>query len=196
MKANKKKRKSFASVFPMITILGMSIISLCSYYEPDWHFDWNGIRPEIKDTILVAKNHSIDDRYTGYAGRISNQYLRQQWLMNHASAYELQKLTEYPNGAVKAIAYSGLFQNASVKDKTSIALKAIQDTVSKIYYTSGCTGDQMNLSQYIMENMLFNNMYYSSGTNGELREEYNFTVSQKEKILTTYSKVQNLSSDN
>ncbi len=179
----------------MITIFGMIIFGLCSFYEPDWHFDWQGIRPEVKNTVLEVKDRGVDHIYSGEAGGISTQYKKQQWLLKYATADELQKLTAYPDGTVKVIAYEGLLKDPSVKDKASIVLNVINDTVTKVYYTIGCIGDRTDVSEYVMRHTVFNNLIYSSGAR-EIREGFKFTDSQKKKILSEYYKIHDITIEN
>ena len=188
----KKKQKSFLSVFPMITILGMAIIIFySSYHTKEWYFDWSGIRTEIKDTVLIAKDLGIESSYIGYSGSKSTQNERQRWLMSHANTVELRKLTKYPKATIKAIAYEGLLRDSRVKGKTTIALEAIRDTVSQVYTLYGCIGDQMNLSRYIMLHGLKRNLVYILESK-ESKEKHNFTTTEAEFLLSEYDRMQGL----
>ncbi|EDP95801.1 hypothetical protein U8527_11810 [Kordia algicida OT-1] len=188
MKRQTNKLKNPRSIFPLITILGMTLLILCSsFYNKEWYFDWSGIRPQIKDSIEVAKYYGIDAKYVGYANRKSNQYDRQRWLMKNATRQELEKLTTYPDETIKAIAYKGLLRDPSItrNDKFSIVLKVFKNHPEYIYYTRGCVAERMELSQYLMENVLLENFIFDPD-NRKFHKGFNFTAAQEQHLLNKY----------
>lgn len=190
MKKQTNKRKSPVSVFPMITILGFTLLILCSsFYNKERNFDWSGIRPQIKDSIEVAKYYGIDAMYVGYANRKSTQYDRQRWLMRNATRQELEKLTAYPDETIKAIAYKGLLRDPSItrNDKFSIVLKIFKNHPEYVYYTRGCVSERMELSQYLMENVLLENFVFDPD-NRKFQKEFNFTATQEHYLFKEYYK--------
>jgi hypothetical protein len=45
---NNSKRSRFSILFPILTIIGIGVITtIVSNYEPNWSYNWNGIRKEI-----------------------------------------------------------------------------------------------------------------------------------------------------
>ena len=150
---NNKRRFAFA--FPIITIVGISIISLCtSGYEKAWFFDWNGINVVVKDSISAYKYNSISSGVGGNGRDLSYEVKKRIWIMTHASQDELIKLTDFPSGNIKAIAYEGLIRKRSFNKKTEYILKAIRDTTDLVYYQVGCIGTAMSLNKYVSHYVL------------------------------------------
>src|SRR5690606_31557953 len=113
-----KKRNRFSIVLPILTIIGIGILfAFSSFYEKSWSFNWNGIRNQIKDSVQIAENGGISSGVVGYGARKPKQFDRRHWIMQNATESELIKLTEYPNGTVKTIAYEGLIRKENFLKK-------------------------------------------------------------------------------
>lgn len=191
---NKRRniKKNRLSIFlPILTIVGIGIITvISSSYEKSWTYNWNGIRENIRDSIKVADFEGMTSGVVGVSGRSTmHEVIRRRKIMHDATESELLRLTEYPSGTVKAIAYEGLIRKKDFKQKTEIILKAFQDREYLVSYQMGCEGMNMEIGKYLMTFVLnYNEPFYPSS-----REENNFGISEldKEKILTEYRKLIN-----
>ena len=159
MKINRRNRNpktlNRAIVLPIgtLAIVGL-IFFLSSAYEPSWTFNWQNIRPEIRDTVrLIEKYGSVTSGVVGYAGKTPQQWHRRRWLMKSATEDELTKLIDYPSGAVKATAYEGLMRREN-PDKFKLMNQALNDTTTFFNYQSGCVGLPMMLGEYLVENVI------------------------------------------
>ncbi len=144
-----------AIVLPIgtLTIVGL-IFFLSSAYEPSWTFNWQEIRPEIRDTVkLIERYGSVTSGIVGYAGQTPQQWHRRKWLMKNATEDELTKLIDYPSGTVKTIAYEGLIRKEN-SDKYKLINQALNDTTTFFNYQSGCDGFTMMIGEYLVENVI------------------------------------------
>ncbi|WP_298760542.1 hypothetical protein [uncultured Psychroserpens sp.] len=186
-----EKRNRFSMLFPILTIIGIGIVLvLSSFYEKSWTYNWDGIRGQIKDSIKVAEYGGISTGIVGYDARKPAQFDRRHWIMKNATESELLKLTEYPNGTIKTIAYEGLIRKSELKEKTNIILEAITETEYHMYLQSGCTGTPMNIGEYLVDFVL----QIDDRSPPFAREKPNFglTKTDEELILTEYRKVPSL----
>lgn len=159
MKNNRRNRNpkflNRAIVLPIgtLTIAGLMFF-LSSAYEPSWTFNWQEIRPEIRDTVkLVERYGSVTSGIVGYAGKTPQQWYRRKWLMKNATEDELTKLIDYPSGTVKATAYEGLIRKEN-SDKYKLINQALNDTTTFFNYQSGCVGLPMMIGEYLVENII------------------------------------------
>ena len=185
---NSVRKNRFSMLFPVLTIIGIGIVSvLSSGYEKSWSYNWNGIQESIKDSVLKARNLS----YTGGLGpnnrtiydKLSKSRL---WIMNNTTDSELLKLTAYPNGTVKAIAYEGLIRSQTFDKKTDLILQSISDNEYKVYYSAGCEGIAMDISEYLLWGVLDLNTGLPP-LPPELTMDYGLSDSDKEKIETAFN---------
>ena len=183
-----KKRNRFSIVFPILTIIGIGIVAvLSSGYEKSWSYNWNGISDQVRDSIKVAEYGGISSGWVGIAPKKPKQYDRRFWIMKNASESELLKLTEYPNGTIKTIAYEGLIRKKDFDKKSELILKAIDDNEFTIEYASGCTGMPMRISEYLVDFVLLIN-YKSPPLPDGLYNRYNLSETEIEKIMVEYRK--------
>ncbi len=183
-----KKRNRFSIVFPILTIIGIGIVTvLSSGYEKSWSYNWNGISDQVRDSIKVAEYGGISSGWVGIAPKKPKQYDRRFWIMKNASESELLKLTEYPNGTIKTIAYEGLIRKKSFDKKSELILKALDDNEFTIEYASGCTGMPMRISEYLVDYVLFINDKSPPLPDG-LYNQYNLSGTEIEKIMVEYRK--------
>jgi hypothetical protein len=184
-----KKRNRFSMIFPILTIIGIGIFAvLTSFYERTWSYNWNGISEQVRDSIKVAENGGISNGWVGIAPRKPKQYNRRFWIMNNATESELIKLTDYPNGTIKTIAYEGLLRKPEFDNKVDLMLKAIKDTEYSIFYRMGCEGLNMNISEYLVDLVL---LIDDKGLLGKTNR-YNLPQNDIDKILNEYKKVPSL----
>lgn len=101
--------------------------------------------------------------------------------------WELLKLTEYPNGTVKAIAYERLLRKKEFSNKTELTLRAIQDTTHLIDYQSGCIGWNREIGEYLVKDVLMIDSQTSSFPL-KMQTKFGLTKINKEKILLEYKK--------
>jgi len=162
---------------------------ISSSYHEAWFYSWDGVRKEIKDSILDYEYRylSITSGVGGNGRSTRNEVKKRHWIMKHATESELQKLTEYPWGNIKAIAYEGLLRKKAVDQKYQLVLDAINDRKYPVYYQSGCEGSVMEIGTYLI--------YYVLGIDDDLplpppREilRFGLTESDRQIILAEYHK--------
>jgi len=125
-----------------------------SAYEPNWTFNWEEIRPEIRDTVKLIEDYgSVTSGVVGIDAKTPKQWYRRRWLMKNASTEELKKLKSYPNGAVKTTAYEGLIRMSN-SDKYELMIQALNDTTTFFNYQSGCVGFPKMIGEYLAENVI------------------------------------------
>lgn len=142
-------------LFPILTIVVVGIVSaFTSNYHPRWNFNWNTIRPEIKDSIAPYEFKYLTNGVGAMGSSTQNEVDRRRWIMSNATESELLKLTTYPNGTIKAIAYEGLLRKEEFRAKTELTVKAIQDTTYKVFFLSGCEAWEREIGAYLMQDVL------------------------------------------
>jgi hypothetical protein len=152
MKVKKiNRRKTKINYVPLFS-LGIVFLLLLFTFSHSYvnNFNWNGIRANVKDSIIAFEKHgSITSKYVGYAGKTPPQWYRQNWLNENLTEKELSKLTEYPNGSVKGIAYWNLLKNEKVSKK-ELFEKALNDTLAFVHYQNGCLGTGFMLGEFVV----------------------------------------------
>lgn len=140
--------------FPIVTIVLVGLLaSFSSAYRLSWSFDWQGIRPEVRDTVLQIEDSGfVSSGVVGIAGKRPQQWYRRNWLKRNAKEKELIKLLDYPDGAVKATVYESLLMRRTAKEGVELLSKALNDTTTFFYFQSGCIGDVVMLGEYLVEN--------------------------------------------
>ena len=183
---NNNKRSRFSIIFPILTILGIGIITvLTSGYKKSWTFNWNGIESNIKDSISVYKYQSISNGIGGNGKEMPKEVERRKWIMQNATESELLKLTEFPNGNIKAIAYEGLLRKKNFKNKAELISNAINDTIYSVYYQSGCLGNKLEIGEYLVQNVLMIDDRIPS-FRPELITDFGLSKMEKQKILNEF----------
>ena len=183
---NNNKRSRFSILFPILTILGIGIIAvLTSGYDKSWTFNWNGIESNIKDSINVHKYQSISSGIGGNGRAMPEEIESRKWIMENATESELLKLTEFPNGNVKAIAYEGLLRKKNFNNKAELISNAINDTVYSVYYQSGCLVDKLEIGEYLVQNVLMIDDRIPP-FRPELITDFGLSKMEKEKILNEF----------
>ena len=182
------KRSRFSILFPILTILAIGIVTvISSFYEKSWSHNWNGMSESIKDSVLVVRDIAYTGG-TGPNGRSMEKYSNKRlWIMNNATENELLNLTKYPNGTVKALGYEGLIRKRTFKRKADLILESIKDKEYKVYYSMGCEGIELDVSEYLIQWYLKIDKQMPP-FQPELIADYGLTESEKEKILTEFRK--------
>jgi len=183
---NNNKRTRFSILFPILTILGIGIIAtLTSGYEKSWTFNWNGIQSNVKDSISVYEYQSISSGFGGDGRAMPEEIERRKWIMENATESELLKLTKFPNGNIKAIAYEGLLRKKNFENKTELISNAINDTIYSVYYQYGCLGDKLEIGEYLIQKVLMIDDRIPPFRT-ELITEIGFSKLEKQKILNEF----------
>jgi len=140
---------------PVFTIAAVSFtLYFSEAYHPSWNYDWQGIRPEVRNTVYLLEDQwAIFSYLVGYAAQTTPQWYRQRWFMKNATTKELQKLISYPNSIVKTLSYEGLLRRKP-KDHFNILSEIMRDT-TRIDYLSGCIGNNIAMNEYLVEYRFF-----------------------------------------
>lgn len=184
-----KKKNHFSIVFPILTIIGIGVFTVLTlFYEKSWSYNWNGISEQVRDSVKVAEYGGISNGWVGIAPKKPKQFDRRFWIMKNATESELLKLTEYPNGTIKTIAYEGLLRKPIFENKVELMLKAIKDTQYSIFFRAGCEGMPMNISEYLVDFVL---LIDDKGVLGKTNR-YKLSQNDIDVILNEYKKVPSL----
>lgn len=154
----------------------MIVIILSFSYNETWFFNWEGIRPEIKDSISEDNYIHIFKRRADLDPKILN---KRGWLISYANDYELLRLTNFPNGNVKAVAYEGLLKSKTYKDKYQLILGSFKEKCD-VTYISECRSQSFRLSDFLINHVLRQNGEKDT-TNKYL--DYGITESEMMQLL-------------
>ncbi|WP_299714985.1 hypothetical protein [uncultured Tenacibaculum sp.] len=188
MKKRKYPRQKIIHFLPIITFVFVcSMFSFSSFYTPKWMFKWKGIRKEIKDSVQKFDRYGeICFDSTNQFGYKLQNYFTHEWILKNATPSELYNLLDYPDGTVKAIAYEGLMYNLKVK-KFPLLNRSLNDTLSFVFFSSGCEGTGVMLSDYVI------NFIANIGKGVPPRYDYNppeikLSEDEKDEILKLFYK--------
>lgn len=185
---NNKKQHHFSVVFPIVTIIAIGIIiAFTLYYTPAKTYPWTEIRKEIKDSIQLAELSGITNGVGGFGVSTEHEVDRRRWIMKNATESELLKLTEYPNGSVRAIAYEGLLRKKKFAKRTELVLRAMQDTTYQLRYQSGCLAWSREIGEYLVQDVLMIDDQIPPFP-PDLVSEFGLTEPEKEKLLSEFRK--------
>jgi len=114
---------------------------------------------------------------------------RRKWIMKNATESELQKLTNYPNGTIKAISYEGLLKKKEITNnyKCDLMIRAIRDTTYQVSYQSGCLGWERSIGEYLIQDILRIDDRLPPMTRA-FRASFGLTDTQRGKILIEFKK--------
>lgn len=89
-------------IYPFTTVfLTYFLWVLADSYRPYMTFNWNGIRENVKDSVLVMRDYdAIPTDAVGYGGDTPRQYNTRSWIMRNCSNGELELLKNYPYGVI------------------------------------------------------------------------------------------------
>ncbi|MBO3697106.1 hypothetical protein [Roseivirga sp. E12] len=181
------KRNHLSIIFPIITVVGIGItLVLSSAYDENWFYNWDGIRKEIKDSIKAVEYNWVTERAFSSEETKTVQIHQQFWIMNNASEKELLKLTEYPNGTVKTIAYEGLIRRKGFETKADLLIKAINDNDHSVYLQVGCEAIPMSIGRYLVEFIL--QIDDRSPPFAGERPNFGLTRADEKRVLAEYKK--------
>ena len=140
--------KSFLSVFFIFFLL--MLYSFSSSYDKSWNFDWSGIRPQVKDSILKIKRYGRLVTVPGEDESMFSQINTQIWLFKNTETSELISLLDFPNSNIKALTYSILLKKKKV-DKYLLIKRSLKDTLSFVQLSGGCLRYNMHLTEYLLK---------------------------------------------
>jgi len=137
------------------------------------HFEWSGIRKEIKDSaIWIGKSGSYDCAMTGYSNTESGQYKRIKWLKSNIKKDEAHLLINYPSAVVQAIVFDKLIQR---KDSAALTFYfQHQNDSSEFYEHCGCVGATWKLNDY-MNYSVFTRMYFYPDSDSNFFKSFGVT---------------------
>ena len=126
--------------------------------KPENQFNWSGIRPQIKDTVIALSDYGCITNYrVGLFGDISYQWYRANWFKENASAEELKQLLYYNDGVIRGYAFDGL-----VLKKDTMIFEYMKDSFNDsiiVYTLYGCVGTGVQLWEYYLSTNLKKNGY-------------------------------------
>ncbi|MCF8277810.1 MAG: hypothetical protein K9J17_13835 [Flavobacteriales bacterium] len=184
-------RKSKTLIFGLLPVLTVVLVSTVTFYAttyyPSWDFNWNGIRPEVIDTVNKLDFYGyISSGSEGLSGTTPVHYETRYRLMSMASDQELYKLLDYPQGAIKATAYEALLHRKKY-DHYELILKALDDTTFFVDYRSGCVGDMLLLAEYISWNTVYCLTKDCPPYTDEIKEKLPMTEDQLSRLRKLYA---------
>ncbi|UII24252.1 hypothetical protein [Fulvivirga ligni] len=166
-----------------ILITGTSFF-LASSYEEKWTFNWAGIHNSIKDSVMVAVSAPMTSGIGGDGISTTNEVERRYWIMKTAHISELKKLTTYPNGNIRAIAYEGLLRKRDLNNKADLILSAISENTYAVEFQSGCLGETLSIGEYLICRVLY--LDCSSPLPVNNSSKFGLSQADKEQILSAY----------
>ncbi len=185
---NKRTKNPFSILVIFLTIVGLGFMFLTSmYYEPSWNFNWSNIRKNIRDSITLSKYRGITSGVGGMGISTENEVRTRIWVMTNATEHELLRLTEYPNGTIKAIAYEGLLRKKEFNKKAELTLRALKDTTYLLSYQSGCIGWERKIGDYLIKDILMIDDEMPPPPPG-MNSNIKLTEMEKRHILLEYKK--------
>jgi len=141
-----------------IIFFGISLIAISAFTfeimkreneKKEHHFNWDGIRKEIRDTIIKIDHHdSYDGRITGYNGGESKQYLRIKWLKENVKITEAEELLKYPSTLIQVIIFDKLL--ARRQPITIEYIKEHRNDSSIFHQTGGCVSEATKLNEHLI----------------------------------------------
>lgn len=188
---NKNIQIQISIVFPILTIIGLGyFFAFSSFYQASWLYNWNGIRKCIKDSIRIYEYRPISSGFFINNIAIKEEVKTRKWIIKEATVKELERLTEYPNGNVKAIAYEGLIRREKYNHKKELILNAIKDTIYPVYYQTGCCENLcFNINEYIVHYILIIDPKTPKPANeNEFVKDIGLTELDKNEILIEFYK--------
>ena len=141
----------FLSIFLLIFIL--MTYGFSNSYDKSWNFDWSGIRPQVKDSILKVKKYGRLITSNGEGNAYMSQIKTQRWLFKNIKTSELIYLTDFPDPNIKALSYNVLLRKKN-NNKFSLLKKALKDTLSFVNLAGGCLIYDMHLGEYLLKHQL------------------------------------------
>lgn len=183
--SNKKRKITYTFIFLVVVLL---LIIIPGFYKDNnaltdrAHFDWKGVRPEIRDSILKLDQYgSLMRDENENDPEVSQQCHRQQWILENASESELHILTGFPSGTVKGLAYEGLLSDTNGA-QYELLVEVLNDTLSFIRCEAVCNGKMIMLSDYVI-NQISDIKYPGMG---DKPIEITLTEPQRREIIAMY----------
>lgn len=193
-KTNRPKIHSIHSVSAKYFPLSISIVVLIaiatlfsSTYHPSMHYDWDDIRPEIRDSAIAIVNYNkITSFLISINAHTPRQWHSRRWFMKNANKEELAMLLDHPNAALKTTAYEGLLRK-SKSNNYDLMHQALNDTTSSFMYFSGCIGYPMMVGEYLSEHVI-PLAYLGTPLSEHQKKAYRMTESEIHQLRKLYKK--------
>ncbi len=144
-------------LFPLMGILvALFFLTFSVEYQPDWFYNWKGIRPQIKDSVkYVRYTGYIPSELEGYLCKTSNHWSTWHWLIGNMTEREALLLRKHPHSVVKTLAYETLLMRN--KNIQYFFDEILNDTTSIVSMSCGCEFSNFLISQYFIEFKFFLN---------------------------------------
>ncbi|UZR96127.1 hypothetical protein [Chondrinema litorale] len=120
---------------------------------------------EKQDSLLAFIAYDeITCRTIGDGAEVSDQWLRYNWLQKALSHKELQVLAKSDNTLLRALVFRISIQK---KDENVFALLQAnaEDTLTGIYYSCGCSTQEISVSDYFIKTFLENSVIVDKNEN-------------------------------
>ena len=145
-----QKRNHLLFVIPILLAITFSTFFFTGA-EPYHDFNWEGIRPEMKDSIIKFSRsdaYDLTSYRVGEAARTPAQWYCQNYIRKNLTLNEALILKKFPENKVKALAFE-----LSVKRNQdllySTMFEALNDTNTFVHYQTGCLGEVYLLAEYL-----------------------------------------------
>jgi hypothetical protein len=190
-------KKSTNVFLPLVSLFCIILLfSSSSFYQDNWSFNWDEIRIEVKDSILIYERHPITSGVAGEGVSTAPEVKTRLWIMNYATIHELLLLKNYPDGTIKAIAFEGLIRKRDFSNKKEIILEAINynkvksasDNEHIVAYQSGCLVFDLSLGEYLVIDVLHLDKSYPTPPSSS-RLDIGLSDTDKQEILEAYGKI-------
>lgn len=119
---------------------------------------WEGIRPEIRDSIIKIEDKTISSGIVGITGSIDPAFYTRRWIYKNGTVDEFKKLKHHPVINAKVMAYESLFYKEK-NERYNLLIEASKDTTFFFYFQSGCISTPYLLSEYLFEHRLNFSLY-------------------------------------
>lgn len=152
-------------------------------------FNYLSLRQAIKDTvILIETKNYISSGIVGDAAITPKIWYTRQWLINNTTQDELLSLLKYPNSAVRATAFQGLY-NIEYPDLFNVLIDIMDNSNDYVHYVTGCIGEDISLGEYCFRYVLKYNFPEEPLNQMDITRKIHFTENQKRVIIEKLKKL-------
>ena len=117
-------------------------------------FDLSEIRAQVLDSVIqVEKANYVSSGSVGDGAVTPDLWYTRQWIIKQATPEELLILLNYPNSAVRATAFEGLYDR-KYNDIYDLLVDIIDTSNHDLHYVSGCLGYDLTLGEHLYQNVL------------------------------------------
>ena len=158
----------FSKPISLCLLFLVSVLSACHQTEKQKLVERLGLEnfdTEKQDSLLAFVAYDeITCRTIGDGAEVSDQWLRYNWLLKALSHKELQVLAKSDNTLLRALIFRISIQK---KDENVFALLQAnaEDTLTGIYYSCGCSTQEISVSDYFIKTFLENSVIVDKNQN-------------------------------